>query len=339
MITADVARITELLVGCSPAIQHLRELVARLAPVSLPVLIEGPTGVGKELVARALHVLSGRRGSHVALNVCAVPEAMFEATLFGHVKGAFTGAVSDAPGYVSEAHDGTLFLDEIGGLPLVAQPKLLRVLETRQYRPVGGRTDRRSEFRVVAASNEELQGLVSAGRFRADLAQRLSGFVVRIPPLAARPEDVRPLAEHFLGQVERHHRAIITEGAARLLEDQPWRGNVRELRQVVERAIVMADGPVIDSASVVAALSPLDCGDGFASVRRESQRRELRRLLDECGWDTACVAERIGAHRATVYRRMQRLGIDPKQSRDVARPRQHHLERPDVPLTRRPSVA
>lgn len=309
MIMADVAHAVTALVGCSPAIQHLRELVARLAPLSLPVLIEGPTGVGKELVARGLHSLSGRNGSHVALNVCAVPDTMFEATLFGHVRGAFTGALSDSPGYVGEANGGTLFLDEIGGLPLGAQAKLLRVLETQEYRPVGARRDRRSDFRLSAATNEELEGLVAAGCFRADLAQRLSGFVLRIPPLAERPEDIAPLTEHFLSKISGPAPRSLTRRAKRILEMYAWPGNVRELRNVVERAAVMAPSLQIDGATIAAAMAPTRVGMRDGEYTTTAERTELVELLELCAWDTVAAARLLGVHRATIYRRMERLRV------------------------------
>jgi DNA-binding NtrC family response regulator len=167
-----------LLIGEAPAVRRLRRTVERIAPSRLPVLIEGPTGSGKELVAELLHQRSGRRGELVAFNVCAIGETMFEDALFGHVRGAYTGASGDAPGFLREAHGGTVFLDEIGGLPPLLQPKLLRALETGVFRPIGSARDSTSDFRLVSATNDGIESLVAAGRVRADIAHRLSGFVV-----------------------------------------------------------------------------------------------------------------------------------------------------------------
>lgn len=236
----DIVVNTELnaIVGSSPPIRQVRDLIALAAPTTLPVLIQGPTGAGKELVAAALHAMSGRRGRLVAFNVCAIGDAMFEDALFGHVRGAFTGAVADSQGLLREADHGTVFLDEISGLNASLQVKLLRALEHGQFRPVGARSDCRSEFRVIAATNEEIGDLVDAGRFRADLAHRLGGIVIRVPALADRRTDIPCLVEHFLRPA--HCAVTVSDAALLRLVEHPWPGNVRELRQVVEWAAVLA---------------------------------------------------------------------------------------------------
>ena len=299
----------DLLIGETPVMQQLRMLVARVAPSSLPVLIQGPTGAGKELVASALHRWSGRHGHLVAFNVCALSETMFEDALFGHVKGAFTGALRDAPGYLLEADRGTVFLDEIGGLPLAAQAKLLRAVETRQFRPVGASYDRTSEFRLVAASNERLEDLVGDGRFRADLAFRLRGVVIEVPSLSARRADIPLLARSFL---EASAPGVGLELGGDALGDlmvQGWEGNVRELKHVIERAVLNSTGRRVTRADVRQAFAggpdgrrPLPT-DAFA-------RRRMEELLQTHGWDTAKVADALGVHRATVYRQMKRMGLD-----------------------------
>jgi DNA-binding NtrC family response regulator len=297
------------IIGESRAARELRALVQRVAPLRLPVLIQGPTGAGKELVARALHALGGRGGRFVAVNVCAIPESMFEATLFGHVRGAFTGAVADSAGYLAEADGGTLFLDEISGLSLVMQTKLLRALETREFRPVGARRDRASDFRVVAATNEDVQALVGDGRFRGDLAHRLNAVVVDVPPLSARTGDVSVLARHFAGAAG---GPALTPAALRVLEAREWPGNVRQLRNVVERALALSAGREVDGADLEGGISASGTGAlaAPASDARDHAGRELlERVLAACGWDTGVAAERLGVHRATIYRRMQRLGI------------------------------
>jgi DNA-binding NtrC family response regulator len=295
------------IIGDSSAIRAVRALVERVAPLRMPVLIQGPTGSGKELVARALHTLSGRRGRFVAVNVCAIADAMFEATLFGHVRGAFTGAVGDAAGYLAEADGGTLFLDEIGGLSPAMQAKLLRALETHEFRPVGGRRDQRSEFRVVAATNEAMHVLVATGRFRADLAHRLDVVCIDVPPLAERPEDVPPLARHFAALAS-SSAVLLAPDALEWLRGHDWPGNVRELKNLMERALALAPAGSLHARDLEAHLrrprvlaSPADAGDG--------ERGKLLALLARCEWDTAEAARRLGLHRATVYRRMDRLGI------------------------------
>ena len=178
--------------------RELRALIARVAPLRMPVLIEGATGTGKELAAALLHRDSGRSGGLVAFNVCALGESMFEDALFGHVKGAYTGALGESLGFLREANGGTAFFDEISGLPLPLQAKLLRAIETGVFRPIGASRDAMSEFRTVAATNEQLRELVAAGRFREDLMHRLSGITVRMPTLAERVDDIPELVRHFL---------------------------------------------------------------------------------------------------------------------------------------------
>lgn len=300
-----------ILIGESRVMRNLRALIATAAAVPLPVLIEGPTGAGKELVAGALHAQSGRRGRMVAINVCAVCDTMFEDALFGHVRGAFTGAVRDRLGFMREADAGTLFLDEIGGLTLPLQATLLRALETKQVRPVGGHHDVRADTRVIAATNEPMHALLAADRFRRDLAHRLMGVVIRVPSLRERAEDIDPLARHFLGQAG-HPFARIAAGALRRLQAYPWPGNVRELRQVIEWSDALSGGclseQVIDQA--LAERGGFGAGDAACYLDRD----ELRDLLARHRWNTDSAARELGIHRATVYRRMKRLHLSPPRS-------------------------
>lgn len=277
--------------------------------------IEGETGVGKEQVAQALHAASGRSGAFVAVNVCAIADSMFEDAFFGHVRGAFTGASDQTYGYFGEADGGTIFLDEIGALSLESQAKLLRAVETARYRQVGARADRKSCFRVIAASNVPWQRLVQDGRFRADLGYRLRGAVLKVPALRERPEDIRALAERFLsdGVLERSFRLAPT-GLA-WLETQLWSGNVRELRQMLHCAQVLATGGSVGVTELKSAraMIPPELRESVElddALLRE--REELRRLLRECLWDTAIAAVKLGVDRTTVYRRMRRLGVDAK---------------------------
>jgi DNA-binding NtrC family response regulator len=297
-----------LLIGDSLPMRRLRALISRVASSSLPVLIEGETGSGKELVARALHQQSGRSGPLVALNVCALPDTMFEASMFGHVRGAFTGALHDAAGYLTEAHRGTLFLDEVSALTPGNQVKLLRAIETREFRPVGARADQRSDFRLVAASNEDLGRLVEGGRFRRDLMHRLGGVRLNVPPLRERLEDVPMLAAHFAAGVSngRADDVVIPDGALRTLLVHSWPGNVRELRHVIEASIALSDG-VVHEDDVSALIQP---ASNSARMRLAHQGKDLLTQLDQSAWDVNEVASALGVHRATVYRRLRRLGVD-----------------------------
>lgn len=303
--------IARLLIGESDAIRRLRLTIAQIAPAQLPILIVGPTGAGKELVARAVHAASMQSGDLVAFNVCAVSESMFEATLFGHVKGAFTGAVTDTAGYLAEANGGTLFLDEISGLPLGAQAKLLRAIETGVYRPVGAGRDRLSRFRVVAATNEDLAPRVVNGGFREDLYHRLGGFVLRVPPLRERATDVRILIDHFLA-MRGDLTLRVSESSMALLEEYAWPGNIRELRHVLERMALLAGTDRTITQGV--ARAAIDSGRELHmrkvdDLDREVARSALFKALEESGWNADRAAELLGVHRATIYRRMQREGL------------------------------
>lgn len=326
-VRQPIGRIEEILLGESPAIRRVRELVQKVAPTRLSVLVHGPTGAGKELVAQALHLLSGRSGPFVAFNVCAIAESLFEDALFGHVRGGFTGATDSSPGFLLEAQAGTIFLDEIGGLPLAAQTKLLRALETRQFRPVGAAADRSSDFRVVTATNENVGHLTAAGRFRRDLLHRLDGAVIEVPGLNERRKDIPLLAHHF-ALIARSGRTSaangqsappITESAIELLVHHPWPGNVRELRTVIERAGALADEDCIDAGAVKSALRMRVPGASKAIVGICPARYErMLEVLNVHGWDVDATAAALGVHRATVYRTMRRIaetfGVSPSNS-------------------------
>jgi DNA-binding NtrC family response regulator len=298
------------IVGNSDAIHRVRTMVDSVAPTNLPVLIQGPTGAGKELVAAALHAGSGRQGAFVPFNVCAVGDAMFEDALFGHVRGAFTGAVSDIPGFLREANNGTLFLDEVSGLAPSLQAKLLRAIETGVFRPVGARADTRSAFRVVAATNERLDRLVASGRFREDLSQRLRGVTIVVPPLAERMEDVAVLVRHFLDRAGAA-RVEIDRGAIDVLTDHHWPGNVRELRHVVEWSAVFCNGHLTShiAREALAQRAPARAADTSLAF----DRLTLCDALESHDWDTLAAARSLGVHRATLYRRMKRLGLEPRR--------------------------
>lgn len=298
--------------------QRLRALVTTIAPMTLPVLIEGETGTGKELVASLLHHQSRRTGSLVAFNVCALGESMFEDALFGHVKGAYTGALNESLGFLREANGGTAFFDEISGLPLPLQAKLLRAIETGVFRPIGASRDARSDFRPVAATNESLATLVDEGRFRADLKHRLSGIVIRMPSLSERLEDIPELCRHFV-RAARGADTTIDAAVFAALQEMHWPGNVRELKQVVDAACAFARGS-LDSHALELALSYRTSMRKPARVSdRLVERRELVTALERASWDTEMAATTLGIHRATIYRRMRRHGIDVPMSRAVLR--------------------
>ena len=297
------------LIGDSAPMRQLRALIARVAPSKVPVLIEGETGTGKELVAAALHRQSGRTGSFVAFNVCALGDSMFEDALFGHAKGAFTGAVGESLGFLREANGGTAFLDEISGLPLAQQAKLLRALETGVVRPIGSARDAITDFRLIAATNERVDDLVDQGRFRPDLAHRLRGLVLTLPTLAERVDDIPALVEYFVRRARPDRPIGVTPGAMALLQGFSWTGNVRQLKQAVEAALVFSDG-ALDGAALGMVLGR-DGRAGGSSARGSelAERDELVQLLANVAWDTERAAAALCVHRATVYRRMRKLGI------------------------------
>lgn len=303
-LISDVA-----LIGDSQPMRELRALIARVAPLRMPVLIEGATGTGKELAAVLLHRDSARSGSLVAFNVCALGDSMFEDALFGHVKGAYTGAVGESLGFLREANGGTVFFDEISGLPLPLQAKLLRAIETGVFRPIGAARDAMSDFRTVAATNEPLRDAVDAGRFREDLMHRLSGITLRMPTLAERVDDIPELVRHFVRRASDRETSVAPDALV-LLQETPWPGNVRELRQVVEASLAFAHGE-LDTRAVYAALAHRSAAGGLVRAAAGlAERRELVTILERASGDTECAAQMLGIHRATVYRRMKRHGID-----------------------------
>lgn len=322
-----------LLIGESWEMRELRERISRVAPLDVSVLVRGPTGAGKELVSQALHTLSGRVGRFVSFNVCAIPDTMLEDALFGHVQGAFTGASHAVDGYLSEADRGTVLFDEIGSLSLPMQAKLLRVIETKEFRPVGASKNRRSDFRLVAASNEDIDALVIERRFRSDLAFRLTGVTIDVPSLASRQEDIGILTRHFLSTLS-PGRFSITAGAVRILERHSWRGNVRELQNVVARMIVSSQRPVLTEVDALASIR-----DG--SIKRVAQDPPLGlqpagsfaqrfvAVLGDCGGDTGEAARRLRVNRATVYRWLRKLGLEPPRRR---RAQLVSLSRPEMDI-------
>ncbi|MCC6536529.1 MAG: sigma-54-dependent Fis family transcriptional regulator [Bryobacterales bacterium] len=310
------------IVWASEPMRRLMLQLERVAPSEARVCILGETGTGKELVARAIHERSGRaRGPFVTLNCAAVPAELIESELFGHEKGAFTGAAARHAGKFEQAHQGTLFLDEIGDMPLAMQAKLLRVLQEGELERVGGDKPIPVNVRVVVATHRDLDELVRAGHFRQDLYHRVFVFPMRLPPLRERPGDIPVLLDHFAAQVSRQNGwkpKPFEPGAVRLLEAYRWPGNVRELRNVVERLLLLADGEV-DEASVRMAMpagsgaprTELLVGDGsladrVAAFERETLLAELRR--HEFRMTEA--ARALGLERSHLYKKCQQHEID-----------------------------
>jgi len=310
----------ENLVGKSPALQAVFALIQRVAGGESNILITGETGTGKELVARAIHFNSRRaKRAFVAVNCAAIPEGLLESELFGHVKGAFTGAVAARPGVFLEAAGGTLFLDEIGAMPLPLQAKVLRAIQEREVRPVGGRENRPVDARFVAASNRDLKAMVAAGEFRDDLYYRLAVIPIHLPPLRERSEDIPLLAQVFLdkyaARVGRTVRAFSPQAMACLLA-YPWPGNVRELENVVERAVNLCTGKEISVEDLA-----LGAGAGGAefSLRGIGPRPTLRGLTDayvsqvlrEMGNDKERAARALNVSERTLYRWLRKRDRPP----------------------------
>lgn len=321
---AEAAGLATGILGDSGTVRGLRSTVARVAASDAAVLVLGENGTGKELVARALHDGSPRSGRpFVVVNCAAVPETLFESELFGHARGAFTGATESRRGKFQQADLGTLFLDEIGEVPLAMQPKLLRALETGEVERVGGQGPEKARVRVIAATNRELEDEVRAGRFRQDLYYRLHVIPIRVPPLRDRREDVPALAEHFLAAACRRNRArgkTLAPEALAALTAHTWPGNVRELRNAMERVAILAPGErvgVSDLAFLAAAptagatstLAP----PGPFSLSREMERIEralVLEVLERSGWRMTRAAEGLGLERSHLYKKMKALGIE-----------------------------
>ncbi|MBI3186206.1 MAG: sigma-54-dependent Fis family transcriptional regulator [Myxococcales bacterium] len=297
----------------------LLAFVRQVAASTSTVLIEGESGSGKEVVARALHDSSPRReGPFVAVNMTAIPDTLVESQLFGHEKGAFTGADSAREGLFRAASFGTLFLDEIGELSMPNQAKLLRALEGKEIIPVGGSRSVKVDTRVVAATNADLGKLVSEKRFRSDLYYRLGAIRVKVPPLRERPEDIPALAQHFLARhTSEHKRAIagFDSAAVRKLLTYGWPGNVRELSNVVERSVVVCTGSTIGVADLPPEVTGTAAEDaGYVESMADFERALLRSTLERVGGDRREAARLLGLSLATLYRRIEKLGLKEREA-------------------------
>ncbi len=305
-----------------PALAGELDALARIAASNVPVLVRGETGTGKELAARAVHAVSKRTGAFVAVNCGAIPASLMESALFGHVKGAFSGAVRDEPGFARAAGDGTLFLDEVGDLPLASQAALLRVLQEGEVTPVGATRPLAVDLRVVAATHQPLEALVARGVFRSDLLARLDGFTFVLPPLRERREDMGLLVGNLLRTAPAPRSEIqLSVEVGRALLRYEWPLNVRELRHCLARACALAgDAPRIELAHlpphVSAALGDPSRAQPALPEQPEARlRAQVEALLAEHGGDVAQVARVLGKARMQVYRWCKRFGIDPGQYR------------------------
>jgi len=320
------------MVGESPGMARLREQVAMAAPTNGRVLVFGENGTGKELVARNIHALSLRRtGPFVEVNCAAIPEELIESELFGHVRGAFTGAVADRRGKFELAHGGTIFLDEIGDMSLKTQAKVLRVLQEQVMEAVGGSTRIRVDARVVAATNKDLRAEIKGGRFREDLFFRLNVVPISVPPLRERREDISLLADHFMAMLAREYgrRAKRFEtDAVEALQRYPWPGNVRELRNVIERLMIMVPGERVTARDLLF----LDQSAGSVAVedsspasimplhdaRDDFERQYILRALAAQQGNISRTADVLGVERSNLYRKMRSFGIAPRRAEDDA---------------------
>ena len=318
------------IIGSSKALRAVLDQVRTVAPTDSTVLIEGETGTGKEVIANAIHLQSHRRNRpFVKLNCAAIPLGLLESELFGHEKGAFTGAVTQKMGRFEAADGGTLFLDEIGDIPLELQSKLLRVLQEQEFERLGSTCTRRVDVRVVAATNQDLAGLVASKQFRMDLYYRLNVFPIELPPLRLRLEDIPMLVAHFARKFsERMSKQIlkISRSAMDSLVHHPWPGNIRELQNFIERAVILTQGDVLQ-------LTPLPSA-GLNRIEpatlKEAERDHILKALEESNWvvgGASGAAARLGVKRTTLIDKMRQRGLsrDMALSRFAARVRGDHF--------------
>ena len=322
---ADLAERLEVcgMIGRTPAMRELFTMIYRLAQHARTVLVTGETGTGKELVARALHELGPRRDRKmVTVNCSAVVESLFESELFGHARGAFTGATSDKAGAFEVADGGTVFLDEVGELPAGAQAKLLRAIENGEVQRVGSVEQKRVDVRVIAATNRRLDAEVAAGRFRSDLYYRLNVVEITVPPLRDRAEDIPYLTAAFVRRFATEFTRPITgltEAAEERLMRWPWPGNVRELRNVIERACLLCEGHLLTEADLARSLTerPVIVAGGREEEEPSGpppDREQVRLALDDSGGNKTLAARRLGISRRALYRLIDKYGTESQQS-------------------------
>src|SRR6202008_705598 len=312
---APYERRFEQVIGNSPALESVLEQVERVAPTDSTVLIQGETGTGKELIAHAIYSLSSRCGRpFVRLNCAAIPLDLLESELFGHEKGAFTGAIAQKIGRFELADKGTLFLDEVGDIPPALQPKLLRVLQEQEFERLGSTRTHKVDIRLVAATHRNLHEMVMKNRFRSDLYYRLNVFPVLLPPLRARREDIQPLVMHF---VERFGRRIgkpvdhIPEGTMSALTGYEWPGNIRELQNLIERAVILSKDGMLPNPLATFGASGITAPP-LAGSLRDTERVAILQTLEQVGWVVGGpkgAAAKLGLARTTLIHKMEKLGI------------------------------
>jgi DNA-binding NtrC family response regulator len=304
--------------GESAAIRTLADRSRRVAAAETPVLVTGPTGSGKSVLARWLHENGPRREEpFVDLNCAGLSRELLESELFGHERGAFTGAHATKLGLLEAAHRGTLFLDEIGDMDPAVQPKLLKAIEEGTFRRLGGLRDRTVDVRLVAATHRDLPALVASGRFREDLYFRINAVPLVVPSLRERREDVAILARWIVRERPSCRGVTLTDSALASLRDYPWPGNVRELRNVLERAAVLTEGGVLDARDLIfdARAAPARAGDAELGLTLEAlERRQIERVLEAVGGRVPAAAERLGIPRSTLYQKLKQHGIASRKS-------------------------
>ena len=315
------------IIGASPALRKVLKHAETVAPTDSTVLIYGETGTGKELIARAIHDLGPRRSKpFVKLNCAAIPTGLLESELFGHEKGAFTGAIAQRIGRFEVANGGTIFLDEIGEVPLEMQTKLLRVLQEREFERLGSSRTLQTDARLIAATNRDLEAMVGDQKFRSDLFYRLNVFPIQVPPLRERQSDIPLLIRHFAQQFSKRMNKVLNAIPSMTMEAlcrYPWPGNIRELQNVIERAVIISTGPALQvdlgdlklskSASPVEKLSRAgSTNGGLRDVLAETEREQVLKALEQCNWILAGpngAAAFLGMNRSTLRLRMQKLGL------------------------------
>ncbi len=308
------------LVAGSPVMHRVLRVVRQIAPTKITALVIGETGTGKELIARAIHANSTRKDKpYKVINCAGLNENLLESELFGHVRGAFTGAVGERKGLLEAADGGTIFLDEVGDMPLTMQAKLLRALESGEILPVGSNETRHTDVRVIAATNKDPRDLIADGKFREDLYYRLNQVTIRVPPLRERREDIPLLVQHFVDLANREHGCQIegiTPEAVRLLVNQRWQGNVRQLRQVITQMVVLAGGSVLDTEDVPEEFRQsteiIPVGSGFLAghTLQELEKVAIQQTLKMTAGNREKAAKLLGIGARTLYRKLKEYDID-----------------------------
>ncbi len=306
------------IVSRSSAMEAVMDRVRKVGPTPTTVLITGDSGVGKEIIARAVHHCSERRdGVMLPVNCGAIPEALLESQLFGHVRGSFTGAVTNQEGLFHHARNGTIFLDEIGEMPLGLQVKLLRAIESKEIHPIGAAAPSMVDVRIVAATNRDLAEEVKDGRFREDLFYRLNVFQINVPPLSDRREDIPALIDHFVHlhnvEMNQHYKGV-DNATLKILMSMPWKGNVRQLDNVIEHAMILGDGEWIHPADLPGDLTaqpdaPAATGDGLRDAIRSYEKAHIENVLVRAGRDKKQAAKRLGIALSSLYRKLEELDI------------------------------